>query len=124
MLEKPQVKYDWDNVLPLSDFDLVIIKGDSGTGMSFLAKKLVKYGYSVFYETLLFAGSTESPAIYRDLKGLIESGSKVVYIGNAHHTKPDLVELFAKAPNRVIVSFALHPDIKIPVKNYIILSNV
>lgn len=122
-LDSKLVTYSWEDTGPLIDFDFIIIKGDSGTGTGLLAKRLQRQGYTIFFENILFNGTPESPEILRDLQNLSRSSGKIVYIGNGFKSKPGLQNLIKPSTKTLVISFALYPTVKIPVKEYLIVEN-
>ena len=116
------ITYNWDDTSPLLSYNFIMIKGDSGTGVSFLGKKLAGKGYRIFNENLLLSGTSESPTLFRELSECITEGQKTVYIGNKFNTRPELTELIKPGLTVATISFALHPEISIPVKEYIFLN--
>lgn len=117
----PASTFLWDDTKPLLAFDLVLIKGDAGTGMAFTAKKLLNKGFYWFYESDLFNLDNYGTVLIEQINGLMSKKGKICIVCNKSKSHPLINELEKAYTNKVSISFAVHEKIIIPVKEYIIL---
>lgn len=113
--------YKWDETAPLLAYKLIIIKGDSGTGVSFLGKRLAAKGYHIFNENVLLDKSPGNLTLFRELSQCVANNLKTVYIGNGFENNSETKDLLKMGIDTITISFAKHPDVSIPVKEYTIL---